>query len=366
MLNLLLWGLKEKPVKVKLVEWLKNKFDKNKFGILNNNQEKLFFTAGVFAGILPIAHMHSFIVIVVVTGIICFSHRDKYKQLLYFVTPAGLISTALYFTFIHGGIEIDNFMRISLGWTAGESLISWITMWIKVWGAFLPIVFYSFYKYKNNKQIKKHLPVFIGFLVVFILANIITFQPTAWDNTKLFAWVYIGLAILVTNLLSELWKKSTRLKLASIVILFILSATGTVSLFRILDFEHNTFILSSNSEIVFAQKIAKNTKNDAIFLTSTKHNHPIPLWANRSIFLGYLGWVKNYGFEDSERIVESRMIYSGAKEANQLIIKNKISYIYFGPYEKNEYTENVFYLGQFPVAFENEDTVVYDTRQLWQ
>lgn len=356
-LNLLLWGIKQKRDK------------KNNYFHLNL-QKKLFLVAGILAGILPIAHMHSFIVLVLVTGVICLSYKEKFYELLYFVIPAGILSTILYFNFVHGGIEVDNFMRISFGWTVNKTLpqgaststmlISWATMWLKVWGAFLPLALFAIYRLKKNRA------VFLGFLAVFLVSNIITFQPTAWDNTKLFAWVYIGLSIAVVSILAEIWKKNFKLKVLVIILMFSLSATGIVELFRILNFEQNTHLLSSASEITLGKKIAKETATDAVFLTSTKHNHLIPLWANRPIFLGYLGWVKNFGFNDSERNADARSIFSGSNSPNQLIIKNKISYIFVGPNERREFTVNDSYLQQFPVAFETEDTVIYDSRQLWQ
>lgn len=347
-LNLLLWGLAKNKKKELLL------------------QKKLFVFAGFLAGILPIAHMHSFIVIMVVTGTICAFNTKRFKQLIYFVIPAGVLSTFLYTTFIHGGIQIDNFMTISVGWTAPKSIFSWTKMWLELWGTFLPLVVLSLITFKRNKQLKKYYPVFIGFSAIFILANSIVFQPTRWDNTKLFAWVYLGLSILVSKLLFITWKKSSSYKILVIILLVTLSLSGVVELMRILDFKNNTHMLSSQSEITLAQEIAKNTATDALFLTGPQHNHPIPLWANRPIFIGYLGWVKNFGFEPSLRDAQTKMVFSGHQQAHKIIIENEISYVFVGQQERSAHSINFEYLQQFPIAFQNENTIVYDTRELWQ
>ncbi len=359
-LNLLLWGLDTTLSK--------------KLGLVTNtHQKKLLFFAGVCAGILPIAHMHSFIVIVIVTATICIFNREKLRQLLtYFILPATILSTILYFTFVHGGIEIPDFMRTSLGWTAPKTgsifkdIFSWIKMWLQLWGTFLPSALFALILFKQKLSIKKQTATFFGFFTVFILANTIIFQPTAWDNTKLFAWVYLGLSILVAKLIVKLWETSVLQKLASIILIITLSTTGFVELARIANFSTNTYMLSATSEVVLAQKIAENTSSNAVFLTSTTHNHPIPLWANRPIFLGYLGWVRNFGFDHTIRERQLHAVFGGQSEANKIIVENKISYIYVGPKEKSELRINTQYLQQFPVAFENEDTIVYDVRQLWQ
>ncbi|MBP7842780.1 hypothetical protein KA017_02130, partial [Candidatus Woesebacteria bacterium] len=89
-LNLLLWGLDESE---KNNNTVLTKLS-NKLGfVTNTGQKKLLLSAGILAGILPIAHMHSFIVISVVTGIICLFNWAKFRLLLpYFVLPATCIS----------------------------------------------------------------------------------------------------------------------------------------------------------------------------------------------------------------------------------------------------------------------------------
>ena len=369
-LNLLLWGLDKSKKNSKTV------FAKlsSKLGfVTNSEQKKILLSAGILAGILPIAHMHSFIVVSIVTGIICLFNWAKFRLLLpYFVLPAAVISTTLYFSFINGGIEIPDFMRLSVGWTVPKTgaiyqdIFAWIKMWLQLWGTFLPSSLFAFFLFKNKLSVKKHISTFFGFFAVFFLANIIIFQPTAWDNTKLFAWVYLGLSILVAKLVIHLWQKTLIQKIASIILVITLSTTGFVELLRIVNFIPNTHMLSSSSEVLLAQKIAKNTATDAVFLTSTTHNHPIPLWANRPIYLGYLGWVRNFGFDHTVREKQLLAVYSGSAQAHKIITENKISYIFVGPKEVATLTINTQYLQQFPIAFQNEDTTVYDTRQLWQ
>lgn len=335
--------------------------------------KKLLLTAGFLAGILPIAHMHSFITIVIVTGCMCWFNRSKFQLLFrYFVTPAAMLSILLYITFVHGGIEIDNFMTLSLGWTVPKTgfvladFFAWIFMWLKLWGAFLPAVLFAFWLFRKEIIKQKVFSFYCGFLVVFLLANVLIFQPTRWDNTKLFAWVYLGLSILVAKLILKLWNSHVTHKILTGILVFLLSTTGLVELFRIANFTQNTHLLSTTSEIALATSIAERTDTEAVFLTSTIHNHPIPLWANRPIFLGYLGWVRNFGFDHTLRDKQVYLVFSGSSQANQILKENKISYIFVGPKERGTLVINSQYLQQFPVAFQNEDTVVYDTRALWQ
>ena len=144
-----------------------------------------------------------------------------------------------------------------------------------------------------------------------------------------------------------------------------LSVSGLLELKRLTQFETNTHQLLTIQELELAETIRNNTATDAIFLTAMVHNHPIPVWASRQMFLGYLGWVKNFGFEHAQREKITYAIYQGAPQAKQLLKENTISYIYVSSREAS-LKPNMEFLTSFPVAFQNETTKIFDTRSLWQ
>ncbi|MCB9813686.1 MAG: hypothetical protein H6772_04750 [Pseudomonadales bacterium] len=342
---------------------------KNSKNIINH-QKKLLFAGGILAGLLPIAHMHSFIAVVIISGLICFADKNNYKKLIYYVLPAGLLSIFLYFKFVYGGIQIDNFMKILIGWTSEKNLFSWIKMWWELWGIMIPTAIISaMMLYQKNKTKLKY---FYGFFALFIIANIIIFQPTAWDNTKIFAWAYVGFSLLAAHLIIELWKKSSKKekgsiskikKIIAIIIIILLSSTGILELIRLQNFDRNTYILTSAEEIEFAKKVMINTKTDDIFLTSTAHNNPLQMWGSRSIVLGYKGWVPNFGFDISTRDNDVRNIFENTAESLNLIKKYNISYIVVGAQERLEFKVNYEFLNKtFPISFSNSKTIIYKVK----
>lgn len=345
--------------------------------------KKMMIAAGLLAGILPIAHMHSFISVVIISGLICISifykhfKSENYQlvltkdlksfivKILYFVIPAAILSTIFYFSFVEGGIQKTDFMRISLGWTAKKDLLSWIIMWWEIWGIMIPLAIYSiisfFIKNKNKTKKEKFLiEYFYGFFVLFAIANIIIFQPTAWDNSKIFTWVYFGFSLLVAHLIIEMWKKTTEHKILTIIMLIFLSTTGILELIRLHRLDKNTFILSSSQEINFAQNVMKNTQTDDIFLTASNHNNPLQMWGSRSIVLGYKGWVGNFGFDIEERSNDIFKIYHFPEQSQNLIKKYDIDYIVIGEREKSEFIVNQKYFDEnFPTILTDENTTVY-------
>lgn len=345
------------------------------------NQKKLYVLAGLLAGILPIAHMHSFIALVIISGTICISKINIFnlkrfdKNLLFFIVPAGILSTILYSSFINGGIENPNFMQISIGWSSEKNLFLWLKMWWELWGITIPLAIYSLYSlYKNNKT-KDSPKYFYGFFAIFIIANIIVFQPIFWDNTKLFAWVYLGFSLLASNVIVNLWRtKGWRTKITeklfkkiiAVCLIVLMSATGVLELIRLNRFDKNTFMLNKKEEIEFAEYIRDNTDTDDVFLTATTHNHPITVWGSRSIVLGYTGWAHNFGFNYYQREQDIKLFYENPKEYLFLLREYDIDYIYIGKPELNYYEIDQDKFDEiFQVAFQNEETTVYAAKKIY-
>lgn len=343
----------------------------------HRKQIKLFILSGLLAGILPIAHMHSFIAVVIISGIISAMEilknnnvkgdaRDGATQqnynLAFFIFPAAILSSILFLKFVNGGIESANFMRIDFGWTSKDNIFSWIQMWWQLWGIMIPISIFSFYKLKKTKVIFQELKLsyFLGFFSLFIISNIIIFQPTPWDNSKLFAWAYLGFSLLAANLIIDIWKKH---KLIAILFMIMLSTTGILELIRLQRFDKNTYMMSDSEEIRFAKEVMSKTKTDSIFLTSSDHNNPMQMWGSRSIILGYKGWVSNFGFDIEERSEDVSDIYQYPESSQKLINKYNIDYVVVGIRETREFNVNQKYFEEhYAVAFKNIDTTIFDIK----
>jgi hypothetical protein len=366
------------------------------FASKKNNKDgwrtkKLLIGAGLLAGILPIAHMHSFIAVVIISGSICLNifykflknkHSGKLparafkkiiKNILYFVVPVTILSTALFFTFVYGGIQKEDFMRISLGWTSQKDLISWIVMWWKLWGVMLPLAIYSLRSLilKNKSLTFQPSQFFYGFFALFIISNIIVFQPTAWDNTKLFAWVYLGFSLLAAHMIIDLWQnlknKTNKTngskilqKVASVTLIIMLSTTGVLELIRLQGFDKNTYKLSDTENIKLAKQVMKTTPTNAVFLTASDHNHPLLMWGSRQVVLGYKGWVTNFGFDIDEKSRDVKNIFEQPAKYIYLLEKYNIDYVVIGEAEKREFVvDQEFFNKNFNEYSKNNNTFIY-------
>lgn len=331
---------------------------------LNSKSKLILLGSGLLAGILPITHMHSYIVMGLIGLTTLIFTYKKWRYLFYFAIPAILLGSLLYFLFISGGIENPNFMQWFPGWTAKNGILGWLKMWWLLWGIMIPFIIWVLFK--NITNIPKFL-IIITFASVgiFTIANLILFQPVHWDNSKLFFWAYLGFSALAAYGLARLWKGAIINKIIAIFLFILLTATGSLELLRLINIKSNTYQMISRSEMQFSDQIREQTDPNAVFVTAPIHNHPIVMWSARPILLGYTAWVWNYGFLYQQREKDLELIFQANNDIKPLLKKYAVSYVYIGQREKKDYKPNLSYFYQnFPIAFQSDNTLVFDTRSV--
>jgi hypothetical protein len=320
------------------------------------------FVCGIALGCLPIVHMHSLISLCfILSPLLLYKLYQRKFDLLYFVLPLIVLATYLYFSFIHSGITVSDFLRFRPGYQS-ESFGAWLNFWFWEWGILLSLAIgaFVFLFRKLNLELKLF---YFGFFLLFIVANLILFQPTDWDNAKLFVWVNLGFSLLAAQLLAYAWERNGRARIASVITVLFLCFTGALELTRLQLVEHNTYGMLSKDEIALGQMARDKTDPLSRFLTKPVHNHWVMVVGARPVLLGYNGWAMNFGFQVEEIEEDTKTIYQGGPGSLELIRKHKLSYVVIGPQELKEFSPDVsFFANNFPVAFSNADTTVYDLR----
>jgi hypothetical protein len=334
-----------------------------------NQQEHqlILFISSLLSGILAITHMHSLIALFfILIPVFIVSYQQWQKSLFYYIIPTTIFALTLYLIFISGGIESSKFMRWTPGWASQGGFGGWMMMWLKLWGLMIPVAVFGFSRLSGRSpEIKAF---FFGFFLLFGVANLITFQPIPWDNSKLFLWVYLGFSGLAAKSLSLTWTAKTQWKiidkLSVIFLVIILSFSGFLELVRLQT--SNYLLITSNDDIRLGIKIRERTDTLARFLTATSHNHLIMVWAARPIFMGYTAWVANFGFLYEQREKDLKLMFKGSENTANLLKKYRISYVVIGPSELNDFQANEeYYQSHFPLAFQNQHYRIYDVRSLW-
>jgi hypothetical protein len=200
--------------------------------------------------------------------------------------------------------------------------------WLKNWGFMTPLALVGFGYLIIRKQ-HRDLMIYGGFLLAFVAANIIKFQPSTWDNSKVFLWVYLGFSFMAAKILSVIWKRVLGGKVLAVVLFVVLGFSGFLDLARVMDTKKNSFVMISKAEIELAGKLREISEYDDLVLTSDYHLHWVPVMSGRRILMGYRGWLWSYGINYSQREREIFEMYSGLEDGERLLRDYGVDFVVF-------------------------------------
>lgn len=306
--------------------------------------------AGVVAGLLPLYHVHSFIALaVILLALLVFRRRREW--IVFGVTTMMVAAPRLMQLSLapHGDTQDNNiYPSVAVGWryhfdpsqlgqgldsvfsvspagiieAIGHSLVlpfhlDWWGFWIVNLGIALPlsafVVIAVIARYIPGRLgsvalrllepfPRQLLPLTLGCILIFAMANVVVFQSWDWDNTKLFAYWYLGVGLLTGCVVVHLCRRWWGVAL-SVVLLTSVLGSGMLGLIRLSPWEASTsrsqvagpFVLDSVADIELAREVAARTPGTAVFVTSQSPQDPILTLAGRTTVMGYYGWLWSYG-----------------------------------------------------------------------
>jgi hypothetical protein len=290
-----------------------------------------FLLAGLAAGLLPLAHLGSLLALALIVPflLILFPRRE------WAVFCGSTVLLALPQLLLQGTHEggLLNAIRVLPGWMAAPD--SWLWFWLKNLGLFIPLAALALFR--RDLLAPRGRRFLAGFMPVFVIANLVVFQPWAWDNTKVLAYWFLAACILVAALISRVWvtgPRAARPILVGVVLTMLLSGVlENLDQWRGGD-RHR---LLTAEELRVAQWARENTPPHAVFAAGLRHNHPISLLSGRRIVMGFPGWLWSQGIPYGERESDLRAIFTLTSEAPPLLERYDVSYIVIGPDERQRF-----------------------------
>jgi hypothetical protein len=305
-----------------------------------------FVLAGVLLGSLVIIHTHSLLAMSLVLSWWVGSYflteisvsKKKFSKALQLAKPwffLGISSLAVFLFLItaFGWLRLSsqNFQSWFPGWYAKEFNVPWLTFWLWNWGITPLLAIWGLIVLLRNSQ-KRWLAirVFSPFFIWFILGNLFLFQPFIWDNTKVFTWVQLGFAALAVLAVSSWWnlKKYQILgRATAVAAVVVMSASGTLDIYRIARHDLHSYTLYSAEELSLANWVVTNTPSSSRWLTETHHNHWLFNLTGRQALLTYPGWLWTHGYDYQTIDQEGAQMRLHPVQSLELFEKYQIDYI---------------------------------------
>jgi hypothetical protein len=302
---------------------------------------KYFIYAGLVAGLLPMIHTHSFLALGIVSAtwfvVYLIQGRQNYKTEIvnwaYYGITTLILSLPQIIFWTLKQTSGDGFLQVQYGWGSIEH-DNWLWFWVKNIGPIIifaiPAMFwldkklYSFYS---------------GGIAIFIIANLIKFQPNDYDNNKLFYIWFLFTLIVVLSYLQFIYNKLAGIRGRVFylgLLIFLCTFSGLLTIGR----EYNSgsdIRLFSKYDVEIAEYVKKNTPKDALFITGDQHLNPITVLAGRNTLSGPPLYIFFHGINYSKRESDVKTIYESSSRFFELTRYYNIDYIFVSSWEKDKY-----------------------------
>ncbi len=306
-----------------------------------------FVLLGLWAGMLPLLHTHSFLALGMVSvGWMVYDliHARGQRAVslanwaMYGALAVALAAPQLLkFTFsqIAASTGDSGYLRIHFNWVnnLGNGTLKDNYLWFYIKNIGVPFVLLLLSLLEKNE---KRRFVASGAFVIFVISEFVVFQPNVYDNNKLFYVWWALCAVLAADYAVELYDKikplRARFAVAAVaVVLFFTSAGLTIARECISDYQ-----LFSAQDVQAAEYIEKNTPADAMFISWTEHTNPVSALAGRRIVCGPGIWLYYHGFDIGERSSQLRAFYADPMGNLDLIERYGVQYIFIGSWERSD------------------------------
>lgn len=300
--------------------------------------------AGVIAGLLPLAHAHTFVVVMAMGGCLALIQRRWRDWFAFFAAASLIAGPQLLWSTSHSAVNASSFFAWEIGWDRGTE--NPIFFWFKNTGLFIPLILVAVLMRGKTYLISKRLLLFyLPFTLCFVVPNFLKMAPWIWDNIKVLFYWWVASAPLVAMLLSRLWQDNAVRRLIAVLLFACLTLAGGLDVAKIA-LTSDKYGIFDMAGVRFAELVKSTTAPRSLILHAPVHNEPIFLTGRKSL-MGYPGHIWTHGLEFVQRENDIKRIYSAAPNAEQLLRSYKIEYAVVGPLERHVMTVNDQFFSRF-------------------
>jgi len=296
-----------------------------------NSSLRRMLAAGFLAGLLPLIHAHTFLVVMAVAVCLAVLFRTSLRNWLIFFAVALIVcASEILFLANTGGVNTRSYLGWQPGWDHGTHNIAWF--WFVNTGLFIPILVVCLLWRRGEMALPRRLLKFyVPFIFCFLIPNLIKVAPWVWDNIKvLFLW-YVASTPLVAWFLARWWQQRSWFRWIAPIAFATLIFAGSLDVLRVVS-EASEYQEFDSYGIAAANEISAQAPPRAVVLHAPTYNSPVFLTGRRSL-LGYPGWMWSRGLDYTQRNTDIQRIYSGEPNADALLRQYNVDYVLMGPAE---------------------------------
>ncbi|MEP6946342.1 MAG: hypothetical protein ABJA02_10525 [Acidobacteriota bacterium] len=325
---------------------------------------------GLLAGTLPLIHLHSLVVLFVVTAFLFAFRPASWRTWLTFGIGVCVIAVPeLLWTMSGTASETSKFIGWHFGWDKRDDNIIWF--WIKNTGLVLPGIAAGAYLVYSRLGVGREGPkgkeatpppfdlikFYLPFGALFFVANIAKLAPWEWDNIKVLIYWFVGSVPLISYAIAWAWRKDAFFKTTSGIAFSVLILAGTLDVWRTASGQNKIQVFDADA-VKIAEQIKQKTPPNALFLNAPTFNSAVVL-SGRQSYMRYTGHLMSHGIDFGEREDQVKRIYSGGGVSDLLLGMDNIDYVLVSPEERNSLQAKDENFTKYPVIAESGQYRVY-------
>lgn len=274
---------------------------------------------GLGIGLFPFIHLAVF-GMMGITIIILFFLYPSLRKTVFLIAITALIISAPQLIYM-GGSQIENNLYNPGYLIDNLTFANFIKYWFLNLGFTTLLAPIGFILAQKSQR-----KFFIPFLALFVIGNLFQFTPDMPTNHKFFNMFVIGTNFFTAYLLFILWKVKLFGKLVVPILLLLLTLTGIVDFFPIIN---DTLIpIKDGPNNKAANFIINHTPKDSVFLNAQYLFDPASM-AGRKIYMGwpYFSWGAGYDTNKRHPEMNNMLSAQDKQTACMLLMKNNIDYV---------------------------------------
>ncbi len=328
--------------------------------------------AGLAIGMLPLAHTHSFIALALALVIWWGTElRRRNRAQARAIFTAGIIGAVLaapQLIYLIRAKQIFTgarpFLHWRLGWMVPEGIGRithdgngigfgrWLQfLWVNL--GVLPLLFLamlavlSWRRWRSGQQMEKpdvisntpSLPLAaLCAVALFVIVNLVQFQPWDFDNNKLLVYAQFFAAPLASLFLRVLWQRGGILcELAVNVLIIAALLSGMLDTVpRLLAPRREMTAIFNNDDVALARFVKEKIPEGSLILTPAHRTNPVLSLAGRPALLGSPSWLWTWGVPFEQREQEIKRFYATPAQSD-LPSRYPIRYVVLDDTARREY-----------------------------
>lgn len=196
--------------------------------------------------------------------------------------------------------------------------------------------------------------------IIWLFAELIVFTPNTYDNNKLLYVAYFLLILAVSDFIVDMYRKINKTLFHYVLPIIFLPLFYISAILTLGREVISDYQIYGSDAVALAEYIESNTLPTDTFLTNTRHVNEIASLTGHNIVCGADTFLYFHGIDTKTRKEDLRKMYEDPANSMSLFEKYHVNYVAITSYERNDYTvDEIWFTDNCTLSFSSGNVQLY-------